>query len=315
MDERQTGLRGGRVDVPQAHLGGRRRKRYGPHAIASADTLPDGDSAAGGVYVVEGGRTPIGTVNTGFIVGDKGVVAIDPQMYADTAREELAAIAKITRKPVDTVILTHSDPDHTYGLAGFPAGISIVAQENTKTEMQEIIDSPAPRGTPPPTELKNHLPTRTLRRFAAMTIDGVPMVLTHLGSGHTDGDLVIYLPTQKIAFLGDLITIGDLANPAAGIYPVIHLVKHGTSAGWIKVVKAMLATHADIFVPGHGKAVQNRAAIEGALTATELRRGEIKKMFDQGKPLGEVKAALGEGGLPSRFPTFVDTTYEELLRE
>jgi cyclase len=74
-----------------------------------------------GIYWVEGGAG----ANTGFRIGRKEVVVIDAKMTADSAREMLAQIGKLTPNPVTTVILTHSDLDHVNGLAGFPKGLTI----------------------------------------------------------------------------------------------------------------------------------------------------------------------------------------------
>ena len=84
------------------------------------------------VYWVEGGGG-----NSGVIVGDKGVIVIDAKTSAAGGKELLEDIAKITPKPVTTVILTHSDGDHVNGLASFPAGIKIIAHENNKKEQED----------------------------------------------------------------------------------------------------------------------------------------------------------------------------------
>ena len=55
---------------------------------------------AANVYWVEGGRS-----NTGFIVGASGVVVIDAQTSDEAAHVAVAEIAKITPKPVKTVIM------------------------------------------------------------------------------------------------------------------------------------------------------------------------------------------------------------------
>ena len=81
----------------------------------------------GGAYWVKGGVS-----NTGFIVGDKGVIVIDTQMFQATARTALAGIAKVTPKPVNAVILTHSDPDHINALPAYPKGIPVFAQVKTR---------------------------------------------------------------------------------------------------------------------------------------------------------------------------------------
>ena len=63
----------------------------------------------------------------------------------------LAEIRKVTPEPVTTIILTHSDGDHVNGLPGFPKGLTIVAHENVKRDMEKAAaDLPA---------LKDYLPT------------------------------------------------------------------------------------------------------------------------------------------------------------
>ena len=97
----------------------------------------------GGVYWTQGGAGG----NTGIIVGKDGVIVIDAKTTPASAKEVLAEIAKITPKPVTTVIITHSDGDHVNGLAAFPAGLTIISQENCKKEMEASASSrnPAPQ--------------------------------------------------------------------------------------------------------------------------------------------------------------------------
>lgn len=269
-----------------------------------------------GAYVVIGG-----IANTGFVVGESGVIAIDPQMSAADAQEQLAAMAKITSKPVSTIILTHSDVDHVYGLPGWPKGLKIIAQENVKTEIEADIAGKGPPlvwPVPLPEGLGEYLPNHLIRHCETLEIDGVKIVVTHLAAGHTDGDLLIYLPAQKVVFAGDLLTAGDPNLPNGGLYPVIHLEKYGSSLGWLKVMKAALALDADIFVGGHGPQPVSRKMLEEAVAATEKRRAEIKTLFDEGKSLADIKAALNDppkSGALASFPTFIETTYQELLRE
>src|SRR5215467_3463652 len=69
------------------------------------------------VYWTQGGAGG----NTGIIIGKDGVIVVDAKTTADSAKQVLSEIAKLTPKPVTTVILTHSDADHVNGLAAFPA--------------------------------------------------------------------------------------------------------------------------------------------------------------------------------------------------
>ena len=83
------------------------------------------------VYWIEGGGG-----NSGVIVGDKGVIIVDAKTTLAGGKELLDNVAKITPKPVTTVILTHSDGDHVNGLAAFPTGIKIICL---------LYTSPSPR--------------------------------------------------------------------------------------------------------------------------------------------------------------------------
>src|SRR5262249_20783535 len=139
------------------------------------------------VYWVEGGGG-----NSGVIVGDKGVIVIDAKTTAAGGKELLDDIAKITPKPVNTAIITHSDGDHVNGLASFPAGSTIIAHENNKKEQEAALASGG-RGAPPP----GHLPTQVVsKNRESLKIDGVKLEVLHWAPAHTTGDLVVYLPRE-----------------------------------------------------------------------------------------------------------------------
>lgn len=252
------------------------------------------------VYYIEGGGG-----HSGVIVGDNGVIVIDAKTTPAGGKELLEDISKITPKPVNTVILTHSDGDHVNGLASFPTGITIIAQENNKKE-QEAALAKGGNFAPP----ADHLPTKLVKNKEDLTIDGVKLQLRHWAPAHTSGDLVVFVPAEKIVFTGDLIT----ENP----YPLIHLEKNGSSDGWIESVKGMIAFNADTYVTGHGR-LQTKADLQKDLADAEARKAKIKKMVAEGKSLQDIKDALGEKpqppvvpGGPPRFPTFTETTYQEL---
>src|SRR3954447_7505322 len=252
------------------------------------------------VYFVEGGGG-----NSGVIVGQKGVVVVDAKTTAAGGKELLDQIAKITPKPVTTVILTHSDGDHVNGLAAFPNSVKVVAQENNKRE-QEAALAAGGRNAPP----AGHLPTQVISKSPeTLSADGLNVELLHWGPAHTSGDLVVFLPDQGIVFTGDIIA----ANRPD---PLIHREKNGSSEGWIETAKGIAALNADIFVPGHGN-VQTKADIQERIRKTEAKRAKIKELVAQGKSLEEIKAAVGDpapnpsGGGPN-FASFTEVVYKEL---
>ena len=229
------------------------------------------------VYWIEGGGG-----NSTVIIGNTGVIVVDVKVSKAGGAELLADIAKITPKPVTTVILTHSDGDHINGLAAFPPGLKIIAQVNNKKEQEAAIAAGGP-GAPAAANLPNQLVTKPKE---SLTIDGVKLELYHWTAAHTSGDLVVYLPTEKIVATGDIIATN---NP----YPRIHDEKNGSTDGWITTTKGIIALDADTYIPGHGN-IQTKAEIQKRLADAIARRNQVMAMKEQGKSLDEIKAAVGD---------------------
>jgi glyoxylase-like metal-dependent hydrolase (beta-lactamase superfamily II) len=273
--------------------------------------------------------------NSTIIIGQTGVIVVDAKQTEAGAKDLLAEIAKITPKPVKTVILTHSDGDHVNGLVAYPTGIEIIAHENNKKELQAALDSGA-RGAPP----KDRLPTRvTTKEKEATTIDGVKLELYHFAPAHTSGDLMVYLPNEKIVSTGDIVVTNR-----ADDNPNVHFEKNGKTDGWLTTVKGLIKLNADTYVTGHGDLV-TKADLQRKFDATTARRNKIAAMIKEGKTLDQIKVALPDppapgaaaaaprgpapappagapagaaaaprgGGTPAK--TFVETAYGELAKK
>ncbi len=231
------------------------------------------------VYWIQGG---VGS-NDGVIVGTTGVVVVDTKTTPDSEKDVIAEIAKITPKAVDTAIITHSDGDHVNGLAAFPPGLTIIAQENCKKEMEASAGS---RNAAP----QDRLPTKTYDKTDKLKIDGVNIRLYHWAPGHTSGDTVVYLPDQKIVFGGDLLVTN---RPDTGI----HMEKNGSAAGWIENAKGMVALDSDTYLTGHGDRM-TKADVQKKLDFIQDKYNKIKAMAAQGKSLDDIKTSFGESTAP-----------------
>src|SRR5438309_1414810 len=99
-----------------------------PPALTMKQLKPDVWAGLGGA----GGNSTI-------IIGKTGVIVVDAKQTEAGAKDLLSEIAKITPKPVTTVILTHSDGDHVNGLVAYPPGVKIIAHENDKKELQAAL--------------------------------------------------------------------------------------------------------------------------------------------------------------------------------
>ena len=251
------------------------------------------------IYVVEGGGG-----NSTIIIGQNGVIVVDAKTTVGAGKGIVDEVTKLTNKPITTVILTHSDADHVNGLPAFPKGITIIAHENDKKEMEQAIATGA-RNAPS----KDYMPTKVVTQNRENdTIDGVRMALIHIANAHTSGDLAIYLPDEKVAITGDLIGPRD---------PLIHLNKNGNSEGWIRFVSALVQLDADTYVLGHADP-ETKAQVEANLKNAQAKRARIAALVKEGKSLDAVKQELGEPLKPANpppFPTFTETTYAELTKK
>src|SRR4051812_12216906 len=230
--------------------------------------------------------------NSTIIIGKTGVIVVDAKQTEAGAKDLLAEIAKITPKPVMTAIITHSDGDHVNGLAAFPAGVKVIAHENNKKEQQAAITAGA-RGAPPADRLPSQV---TTKKKESVTIDGVKLELYHFAPAHTSGDLIVYLPAQKIVSTGDIVVTNR-----ADDNPNIHFEKNGSTEGWLENVKEMIALNAETYVTGHGDLL-TKADLQRKLNATTERRNKIAAMVKEGKSLQDIKAALPDAPAPGAPP-------------
>lgn len=240
--------------------------------------------------------------NSTIIIGRDGVIVVDAQNRPDEGRQVVLEIGKLTPKPLTTVILTHSDPDHVRGLGGFPRGLTIIATENDKKEIEAELARGGERAPP-----GDYLPNKIVQEPREdMTINGVKVALMHIAPAHTSGDLAVYLPDEKLVVGGDLLGDGD---------PTVHLEKNGSSEGWIRFVSALVALDADTYIRGHVD-VATRDQVRANLAQTQAKRAKIVELVKEGKSLDEIKQAVGDPlKNPSRFASFTEVTYQELTRK
>lgn len=248
---------------------------------------------AKGVYAAIRTEPPGLTVNANsvFIINDDDVIVIDTTLTPGTAKETIAALRRLTPKPVKYVINTHWHDDHIMGNAAyrdaFP-GVEFIAHRNTRdylptTGLTNRKLAMSEGGYPAfIAALKNRLgkgesvwggPMNDEERATyASDIEiaerymaenpGVEIVLPttvvedkltikrgsrvveilYLGRGHTSGDLVVYLPKERIAIPGDLV-----------VWPVPYVGSPQSHPGdWSTTLGKLLALKPAIIVPGHG---------------------------------------------------------------
>ena len=119
---------------------------------------------------------------------------------------------------------------------------------------------------------------------ADITIDGEPISLRYFGPAHTSGDLVVYLPSDRFAFAGDLIADNLL----------VHQYKGGSLAGWFAAAIALKNLPAVHYLGGHTNSLDTKTTLQTRIDSTQRARAKVDALVDAGRTLPEVKAALGD---------------------
>ena len=253
----------------------------------------------GNIFQVKGGSG----ANTGFFVADKEVVVVDAKMTEESAKRMIEEIKKITPNPITKIILTHSDGDHVNGLVGFPKGLDIISHVNTRDDMMKAFKSDT---------LRAYLPTMTFSDKLSIPLTSgkknAKVDLLYFGPAHTNGDVVVFFPEEKVVFIGDLLFLGR--------DPLIHRAKNGTSFGLVKVLKSLLALDAEIYASGHND-LTTKKEIQDFVQSVVDKQAKVQTLVSSGKSLDDVKKAFNietpAGG--SRWPSLVEVIYLELTEK
>ncbi|NWG75481.1 MAG: MBL fold metallo-hydrolase [Rubrivivax sp.] len=262
----------------------------------------------GNLYFAKGGNG----AHTGFYIGENEVIVIDAKMTADAQKQVIQEIQKMTSKPITRVILTHGDGDHVNGLNAFPKGIRIYGHAQTKKDMEEASKAAGME------YLRDYVPNEIFApsgasNHSAMDIPagGTKIQLYFFGPAHTSGDLVVYFPAEKVAFVGDLVFTGR--------DPLIHRFKGGTSIGLAETLKGLLGLDADVFLSGHSDPLSKKD-IEAVLASIIEKQDKVRSMIAEGKSLEEVKKAFNIADAPAkpgglRFMSLVEVIYLDLTEK
>jgi glyoxylase-like metal-dependent hydrolase (beta-lactamase superfamily II) len=195
---------------------------------------------AGSIYMLQGSGG-----NIGLSIGDDATIIVDDQ-FAPLTQKIQAAIAALTRMPVDFVINTHWHYDHSDGNTNFGrAGATIVAHENARTRMTRT-DTVSLNNYVQEAYGPDGLPKITFYQSMRFHLNDNVIDVIHLRNAHTDGDAAVYFRDANVLHTGDTFTRGAL--------PFIDQPNGGTLDGMIEAAWTMagLIDEQTRIIPGHG---------------------------------------------------------------
>jgi cyclase len=264
--------------------------------------------------------------NTTVHIGRDGVLVVDPQRDSSGL---LAAIRRLSDKPVRFIVNTTIDADHISGneavaksgqvLAGGntrPAtvtgtgGAPIFAHENLLNRLSESAASPA------------SLPTDTFFvKQKDMFVNGEAVQLLHVPVAHTDGDTIVFFRRS------DVISAGDVFTPDR--YPMIDLARGGSIEGLLAGINYILELAVPDFneeggtmiVPGHGR-LCDESDVSDYRDMVTIVRDRVADMVKKKMTVEQVKAAKPTRDYDGVYAQpgatgdmFVETVYRSLTSQ
>lgn len=216
--------------------------------------------------VKPGGKS---TTNAFFFISGDYVVAGGAHMTKESIADLWSAINTFTHKPIRYFILTHHHPGFSQIDTEFPSNVTLVLSGDTWKNLEQEFKKPD-------VEIMLFSDGLTLKSGKRPSL-----VLSNIGSAHTDGDTIVISPDEKIAYVGDLLYVQSVGYMGDG-----HMLS------WLQSLDFLASLELEQIIPGYGSPVSTtgvnefrtffRDFLSEVLTRVEAKESAdmIKKKFD-----------------------------------
>jgi glyoxylase-like metal-dependent hydrolase (beta-lactamase superfamily II) len=181
--------------------------------------------------------------NTGVILGPGGDhVLVDTTSTESRNRALLAAVGALTGGRPRALVNTHHHGDHTFGNWLMPAGTPIIGHRHCREDVLRsgVIAAEVLTG-PDYGHIEVRAPDVTFSGSMTLHLGDTPIELRHVGPAHTRGDVLVWLPEERVVFSGDVVFNGG--QP---------LLTEGSLRGYPRALEAVRSLEPRVLVPGHG---------------------------------------------------------------
>ena len=236
----------------------------------------------------------VGTARSLIIVGDEGVMYIDP-LTPEDAKNGLAAVREITDKPIKYVVYSHQHWDHILGGQVFKdEGATFVSHVEC---VKHFYRHPNPDLV---------MPDITVEANDSLSLGNRTVQFLYFGPNHGDCLIVPWLPELNMPFIVDLVTPGFIG---------IGLMPDYDPGEWVRSLIEIERLPFENFISGHATAVSPKSVLAERRMFLEDIMAVVKKEYDADTPLAYVAAKIDLpkykhlGGYGTTFPAFAQRLY------
>ena len=178
------------------------------------------------LYMITGGGG-----NVAAYITSEGVILVD-DMYDRDYQGVMGQVKALTNQPIRYVVNTHHHDDHAGANNSMPSTVQLISHRNARAQMVRI-NQPGRPSLTFANELELHLGGKEVRAY-------------HYGRGHTNGDVIIYFPQERVIHTGDI-----FLNRSPAL-PYMDFAAGGSAIEWTHVLDETAKLDFDTVIPGHG---------------------------------------------------------------
>jgi glyoxylase-like metal-dependent hydrolase (beta-lactamase superfamily II) len=259
-------------------------------SLTTDQTLYPLRSLGGGVYVVLGdsGQGAEGRPNAGFVVTGEGIVAVGGLASPAQARAVIRTIRTRSDRPIEWLVLYAHHPDMMFGAIEMRrAGAKVIAHPDSRVLAAEGGADAMVANWHSVVGLQELLgfeyadqPDRPVTGWDTLRLGGIELVVIHPGLAHSAGDLMLWVPGERVLFSGDIL-----------VEDGITMVVDGNSGQLLRTLGLIDSLAPRVVVPGHGRIPAKPAELTEATRRyiTSLRdslRAEVRRGTSMRRAVG-----------------------------
>jgi len=217
--------------------------------------------------------------NSCFVNIGTSYLVIDSGPTYSYALQAYAKMKEIKNLPISYVINTHVHDDHWLGNAYYAEiGVKIIGSHAFKNELKVEKTRMQQRITPEAyAKTTQVFPSIFVENEMVLDIDGTKVNLISVNKkAHTHSDLLVYIPNEKMVFVGDLVFNDRLPS-----------IRDGSLTGWLETLDEVRLMDVDYIIGGHGKIVE-RTSVDMTYNYIKTMKEKVTAFIEEGEEIADV---------------------------